>query len=247
MVKPIDYYEYWNKNRVVKPNLLAREKVPLKFMKRIMKPGVSFLDAGCGNGDFILEVMKRFPKTQAKGIDYSDIEVKEARKKGLDVIQGDFGEGIKFKKDYFDIIYTGEVIEHLYNPDFYLEEINRVLKDDGFVIITTPNLCAWFNRILMPLGIQPLFLEPSTKSKLIGAGPLRRFKKEAQPVGHIRIFTLQALKDLLHANGFKILDIKGAIYDEGFPKKLWKIDGFFNKFIPLCSNLIILARKVKGV
>ena len=118
------------------------------------------------------------------------------------------------------------------------------MKKDGYLIISTPNLLAWFNRILVPIGIQPLFVEPSTKSKLVGAGPLKRFKQDSVPVGHVRIFTLSALRDILEMHGFKILEVKGAIYESGFPKNVLKIDKLFSKRPTLSSHLVILAKKI---
>jgi 2-polyprenyl-3-methyl-5-hydroxy-6-metoxy-1,4-benzoquinol methylase len=135
------------------------------------------------------------------------------------------------------------LVEHLFNTDKFFEESQRVLKKNGYLIITTPNLCAWFNRIFMLFGIQPLFLEPSTKSKLIGAGPLKRFKKESQPVGHVRILTINAIKDLLKENGFELKDIKGAVYDQGLPEILLPIDKIFAFFPSLASILVVIAQK----
>lgn len=244
MVKTIDYYEHWNKVRGKKEGLLDREIKSVAFIDKIIKENDYFLDAGCGNGDFLVFLRNKYKKVRLKGIDFSSDEVREARKKGLDVTRGDFEKSMALKNSSFDIIYAGEVIEHLYNPDSFLEQMNKALKKNSYLIITTPNLCSWYNRMLMPLGIQPMFLEPSTKSKLVGAGILKRFKIGEQPVGHIRIFTLEALKDLLKMNGFGIIDVKGAIYDEGLPKKLWAIDRLFNTFPKLASHLVILAMKI---
>lgn len=243
MVKTTDYYEYWNKTRDKTPVVLDREKVSLNFISKIIKPKSSVLDVGCGYGRFMEFLQRKFPETSIKGIDFSNSEVLDAKRKGLDVKQGDFEKGIDFPEKKFDIVYAGEIIEHLYNPDFFLEEINRILKDNGFLVLSTPNLLAWFNRILAVLGTQPLFLEPSTKSKLVGAGILRKFKKESQPVGHVRIFTLEALKDLLKMNGFQILEIKGSIFDEGLPKSIQFIDKMFTLSPSLSSQLVVLARK----
>lgn len=245
MRKKTDYYEYWNKNRKDKNKLFDREKIAFKLISKIIKKGDFFLDAGCGNGKFMKLISKNFPNLTLKGIDYSKKEVLEAKKKGLNVKQGDLEQGINFKKNSFDIVFSGEIIEHLYDPDFLLSEANRVLKKDGFLVLTTPNLCAWFNRILFLFGIQPLFLEPSTKSKLIGAGFLKRFKKESQPVGHVRIFTLGALKDLLKESGFKIIKIRGSIFSQGLPKWILLFDKMFKIYPSLSSDLVIIAKKIE--
>lgn len=247
MVKSIDFYEHWNKNRIAahRKRFLHREKISLKILSHILKKGATFLDAGCGNGMFLQRVKEKFPEVNLRGADYSQAEVREARKQGLDVKRADFGKNIPFKSSEFDAVYAAELIEHLYDPDLFLEESNRVLKKGGYLIITTPNLCAWFNRVLMPLGIQPLFLEPSTKSKLVGAGFLKRFKQDPWPVGHIRIFTLAALQDMLFMYGFKPVAVKGANYDEGFPSSVLWLDNIFTAFPKLAAHLVIVARKVK--
>ena len=134
-------------------------------------------------------------------------------------------------------------IEHLYNPDNFLSEINRILKKQGHLILSTPNLCAWFNRIIFLFGIQPLFVETSTKSKLIGGGPLKKLKNGKTPVGHLRIFNKDSIIDLLEENEFEIINIKGAIFDSGFPKWLLFFDNLFRIFPSLSSDFVILARK----
>lgn len=243
MLEKRDYFDYWNRTRKDKFSIYDREKVALKIISKIIRGDESILDVGCGYGKFIRILSKKFSGITLKGVDYSKKEVKDARKMGLDVSIGDVEKGIDFRSESFDILFAGEFIEHLYNPDFFLAESNRVLKKNGFLILTTPNLCAWFNRVLMFVGIQPLFLEPSTKSKLIGAGPLKKFKKESTPVGHVRIFCIDAIRDLLKENGFKMIKVKGAIYDQGLPKKLFFIDRLF-KFKPsLSSILVVLAKK----
>lgn len=48
-------------------------------------------------------------------------------------------EAIPFKNKSFDVITVIEVIEHVPHPDIALNELARVLKDDGTLILTTPN------------------------------------------------------------------------------------------------------------
>ena len=247
-MKTIDHYSYWNTKRKERTyRYVDRERIAARLLSPLLCANTQILDAGCGNGLFIQLMRKLQPDAVYHGIDYSHEEVKEARKKGLSVKQGNFDEqGISFPAHSFDVAYTGEVIEHLYNPDHYLQELNRILKKNGHLVLSTPNLGAWFNRIFMLFGIQPLFLEPSTQSKLIGAGPLKRFKDGSQPVGHVRIFGYDAITDLLRLNGFKIVTMRGTLYDEGLPKILWPVDRFFSYFPRLTSNWVIVARKVSS-
>ncbi len=247
MVKTIDHYEYFNKNRNLKTKLYDREKISLRLISKVLKEQDTFLDAGCGHGDFLEYIKRVFPQVKLKGLDYSKKEVLEAKKNGFDVSQSDFEEGIKLQKEKYQVVYAGEVLEHLYNTDLFLSELNRITKMHGYLIISTPNLCAWFNRIFMFLGIQPLFVEMSTKSSLVGSGPLKSLKKGNHPVGHIRIFTLAALKDICEMNGFKIIDIKGASYEEGLPRWLLPIDRIFKLFPGLSPQMVVLAKKVRNI
>src|SRR3989344_5980541 len=200
-----DHYEYWSRIRKTDEKIYDREKKSLDFISEVVEGNSNFLDLGCGYGKFLAFIKKRFPNLKVKGIDYSKKEISIAKKSGLDVKWCNFETGINENDNSFDIVYSGEVIEHLYNPDIFLSEVSRILKKNGYLILSTPNLCAWFNRILMLFGIQPLFVEPSTKSKLVGAGILKRFKKDAHPVGHVRIFTIEALKDMLKMNNLRLI------------------------------------------
>jgi 2-polyprenyl-3-methyl-5-hydroxy-6-metoxy-1,4-benzoquinol methylase len=79
-------------------------------------------------------------------------------------------ERLPFQDGYFDVVYMGDVIEHLTNPDFAINEVARVIKTNGFLVLSTPNLACWLNRLLLLLGMQPLFSEVST-AKTFGRGP----------------------------------------------------------------------------
>ena len=54
-----------------------------------------------------------------------------------------------------------EVIEHLASPDNMIVEVYRILKIGGYLIISTPNLGNWVNRLTMLLGCQPYNVEVS--------------------------------------------------------------------------------------
>ena len=72
---------------------------------------------------------------------------------------------LDFENNSFDLIILGEVIEHLYDPDIILQECSRILKPNGVLLITTPNLLSWYNRILMVFGYYPMNLDISCVHK----------------------------------------------------------------------------------
>ncbi len=52
----------------------------------------------------------------------------------------------------FDAIVYGDVLEHLVDPLSVLVELNRELAEDGFVIISVPNIAHLYIRLLLLLG-----------------------------------------------------------------------------------------------
>lgn len=108
----------------------------------------------------------------------------------------------------FDVVFCGEVIEHLFSPDVLLQDIRALLEPGGVLILSTPNLAYWVNRILLPLGISPLFLENSSWHKL---GRRTRFLGQGNKTeGHIRVFTHRAVLDLLELHGFELLRVRST-------------------------------------
>jgi len=55
---------------------------------------------------------------------------------------------LPFKSSTFDIVLMTEVFEHLnFTPVFLLNEIRRILKDKGYLILTTPNVHSFENKV----------------------------------------------------------------------------------------------------
>ena len=88
-----------------------------------------------------------------------------------------------------------EVIEHLVDTDSAMEEVNRVLKPGGSLLLSTPNLAAWYNRGLLALGIQPVFSEVSLRSVFGRPG--------SQVAGHLHMFTRRALSSFSPPTGWR--------------------------------------------
>jgi SAM-dependent methyltransferase len=103
----------------------------------------------------------------------------------------------------FDVVFCGEVIEHVFSPDAVLSDLKTLLRPNGILILSTPNLGYWVNRLLLLVGISPLFVENSARAKL---GRRFRFLGQGNETqGHIRLFTHRAVRDLLDLHGFELL------------------------------------------
>ena len=64
----------------------------------------------------------------------------------------DFADGMAF-----DVIFAGEIIEHIYHDDRFLEQLRKILAPGGVLALTTPNLFFSVNRLVMPFGRMPFF------------------------------------------------------------------------------------------
>ena len=207
----------------------------------------TILDIGCGTGTFAYLMKKRFPKAVVIGADISTTALSIGRKnyKSIQLVLANAEKKLPFRPNYFDLVVSGEHIEHLVDVDTYLEELNRVLKKDGYLLLTTPNLASWINRLLLLFGFQPWYLEASYRKNLpiFSIGTFRfPINSETPAVGHLRLFTLNILKKLLHLYGF---DTEAVLGTKIMMKPAFKqLDLFFSYIPSLAFGLIILAKKI---
>jgi len=206
-----------------------------------------FLDAGCGMGEMLFEFKQKFPNVSFYGTDISTFGLKQAQSNSFNVFKSDLSKKINFRSNYFNIVFSQSVIEHLYNPDLFLEECHRVLKKNGILIIITPNLLAWHQRILCLIGVTPSFMELSTKDPSVGLGIFSKIFKKNHTVGHIRVFNSFGLKKIVENSEFEIIIQKELPAEHNFPKPINylfnMIDKFMSLFPTLSSVLFIVARK----
>jgi hypothetical protein len=113
------------------------------------------------------------------------------------------------------------------------------MNSHGQFILSTPNLASYVNRLILLLGYQPYNVEVSTE--FLAGVPLRAYTF-TKPIGHIRPFTLRALKEVLSYHGFKIVKVMGAPGVE--PKWLGIIDKLFSLRASLARRLIVFAMKI---
>lgn len=124
-------YSKGAQNPTDKPEELMFSLLPSGSQKKL-------LDVGCGIGTIALELQKR--GFRVAGVDFSEVAIKKCRQQGLDAIVSDVDkDGLKFSDNSFDVVWAGDVIEHVFDPIFLFKEISRVLKNDGRLLMTVPN------------------------------------------------------------------------------------------------------------
>jgi SAM-dependent methyltransferase len=125
----VEKKHWWWEGRREVVKLLIKSKRPKKI-----------LDIGCGTGETLTYIKSLFPKALLYGIDTSSKAVTFSKRRGHKNIYKASATKLPFKNQYFDVILILDVLEHIENDQLVLNEINRVLKKNGTIIITSPGL-----------------------------------------------------------------------------------------------------------
>lgn len=113
----------------------------------LFKKNEKVLDLGSGNSIVGEHLIKQF-NCQVTALDFSKKAIEAAKKRGVNGIVGSVEDNLPFKNGYFDLVFWGDNIEHVWQPQLVLKEIHRVLKSKGRVIISTPNQAYWRYRLV---------------------------------------------------------------------------------------------------
>jgi ubiquinone/menaquinone biosynthesis C-methylase UbiE len=183
-----------------------RHTKSVEYFQSLVDRGIypnNLLDIGCGNGTITTRLKKVLGLGIVEGVDL--LAGKLDVPYWLRMQYADFDKDkLPYPDSVFKAIYCGEVIEHLYNPDNLLDEIHRVLKPGGICLITTPNLGSWYNRIVVLMGYQPCSISASFYHENVG-----KIINIVGHRGHIRGFTLRALKELLKIHDLEPIKVMG--------------------------------------
>ncbi|MCB0538919.1 MAG: class I SAM-dependent methyltransferase [Bacteroidetes bacterium] len=134
---------YWpisSKDKVEKYQEIIRDE-EWEAIEQYIPVASKFLDVGCGAGYSLMKA-KNNRKCEVVGIDPEPGAHGVGRYNGLktentEILQG-FSENLPFEDEQFDVVYSSHVLEHVNDEQKSLEEMKRVLKQDGTLIIGMP-------------------------------------------------------------------------------------------------------------
>lgn len=117
--------EYWNK----------LEDDTINILKPHLKKDQKILDIGVGLGRLLSKINLEIEK---HGVDISISYLEQAKQKGINVILSKIEE-LPYPDNYFDVIVTTDVLEHVLDLNKCVNQIQRVLKPEGILLIRVPN------------------------------------------------------------------------------------------------------------
>ncbi len=149
------------------------------------------LDVGAGKG-LLTFLLREWTGGEVQALDLYPCRREWRRGEWVEVRKCNVEEDeFPFPEESFDCVVCSEVLEHLlYSPFHMLKEIHRVLREEGTLILTTPNAVKLVTRLRIFLG-----RELSHYRGFYASGPTDRHNKE---------YTLSEVRELLVEQGFKV-------------------------------------------
>lgn len=151
---------------------------------------LKMLSIGCADGEFESQFVS--DGVEVFGIDGVPRAIESAVAKGIRGTSADFSSQLPYHTHVFDVVFAGEVIEHVLDVPDFLNEILRVLRPDGELVLTTPNLARLADRLRFLFGRSPKHVSPTH--------PYLKY--------HIHPFTLSSLRMALTEAGFHIVAVR---------------------------------------
>jgi len=200
------------------------------------------LDLGCGYGIFTKLIGDLLDFDEIYGIDYEEKVLTEAANLGIKTIKSDLNDKIPLPDEYFQVCLSFGVLDHLIWWDNFFSEVNRILDNEGLLVIYITNLAGWDSRLSLLFGYQPRHIEISRR-KLFGTNKLY-LKYSSSTAGHIRTSTLRAIIEI--AQYYRFTEIKKWGLRSPVKNLLIRsIDKIASFFPNLSSRYLIIFKKVK--
>jgi len=214
-------YELENEAAFLKLQQLALkdakfDKVTARFFSDAGTPP-SVLDVGCATGALLAGLQT--DGWRVTGVEISPCAEYARNERRLDVRSVPLEE-INFPENSFDAVLASHLIEHLNNPENFLEEVYRICKKDGYIFITTPNISGF-------------------QARLYGA------KWRSAIFDHLYLFSKRTLTKLLKSKGFKVESCRtwGGLAAGMAAKWLKRAADFLAKRFGCGDVMIIRARR----
>ncbi len=175
-----EYFDYELANEENFFNLMRLGIADVRFEAEAasMGPPRTFLDVGCATG--MLAAWMRDRGWEARGVDVCRQSAEYGQRvRGVPIHAGTLEEA-RFAPGAFAAVHFSHLVEHLPDPRSFLAEVRRIIRDDGFLLVTTPNID----------GLQARLFGPRWRSAI---------------ADHVVLFSRRTLRRLLGESGFTVV------------------------------------------
>lgn len=176
------------------------QNLRLEMLPYIPKSAKNILELGCGEGVFGSYLRENLG-AKVTGI---EIESKFAikAKKNLDKVYIGDAESIikKLPAKSFDVIVANDVLEHMVDPYLVLKEAKRILKKDGIIVSSIPNMRNFHVLYHLVRHGQWEYVE---------SGILDRT--------HLRFFTQKSIRNMYERLGYEVVQHEGIFEETNLP------------------------------
>ncbi len=201
-----------------------------KDIEKYRRPG-KILDIGTAGGHYLKAARDR--GWEAFGVELSAYAVSWAKEKfGLAIFNGTLEEAV-FAENFFDVITINQALEHFPDPLAVLRKARQVLKDNGLLYVSVPNISVLENQIKR-------------------GGKLGAVREEE----HLFWFSFKTLKMMLEKAGFKIFKVKrgpslSAVASANIgipPAAVSQVSSLMNKYFVYPKEVLreLVARIIPG-
>ncbi len=150
--------------------------------------GKRVLDVGCSSGYLARPLVAR--GCTVVGLERDAGAAEAARDVCQDVLVGDVETmELPFEHGSFDVVLCGDLVEHLRDPEAFLERVRPLLRTDGRLVLSTPNVANWAMR----LGLL--------------AGRWRYTERGILDRTHTHLFTRATLVETLERAGYRVIEL----------------------------------------
>lgn len=186
-----------------------------KYLASLIAENARVLDLGCGNGSF-LNHLSRNGSFDLYGIEPAGGSARRASKVSNIKLKVGYLEKGDFPGGFFDAISLFHVFEHLWNPAEILDILKMILKKNGFLLISFPNIDSWQVRVF--------------KGKWLHIDPPR----------HLFFFAPQVFVELMKNNGFSLVNTHRMSFEQN---PFGWVQSILNK---ICRKRDVLFERLKG-
>ena len=155
---------------------------------RLVGDGKRVLDVGCSSGYLARPLVER--GCVVVGIEQDAAAAEQAREVCAEVLVGDVETlELPFEPSSFDVVLCGDLVEHLRDPEQFLARVRPFLRAEGALVLTTPNVANWANRLGLLVG----------RWRYTDRGILDRT--------HLHLFTRATLVEMLARAGYRVVEL----------------------------------------